>query len=435
MSLKNIKLPKIEFVGHRKVTYIISAVLILIGLLAMVARGGMRYGIDFTGGIVIQAHFDKQVPVSEIRDAVISQGYENSIIQRYGTANDYLITFQGDIEKQADTLGPEIVRYSTYPNPTAGEDQVAVRLTAYDKESSVKNIFVDADFYDEIQPVSADDKYDNNEESGRFTLSVDRFTEDTVITIRAFAVDYNDNRGPEREIRIQVSESDEPSEGIIPDFEKPDYKLKETAQSEFSPTTGLINALKNKFPDTNVRIDREEIVGPTFSKELQKKSLWVVLIGLAGILVYVWIRFTFRFGVAAIIALFHDVLITLGIFAVTNKEITIPIIAAILTLIGYSINDSIVISDRIRENKKLLRKKSFGDIINISLNQTMSRTIITSLTTLIVLIALYIFGGAVINDFAFALIIGVIIGTYSSIYIVAQIVFDWEDKYPTRKVR
>jgi len=152
-----------------------------------------------------------------------------------------------------------------------------------------------------------------------------------------------------------------------------------------------------------------------------------------AILVYVWFRFTFRFGVASVLAIFHDVIITLGFLSLTGREMSIPIIAALLTLIGYSINDSIIVSDRIRENIKLMRKDSYEHIVNRSLNQVLGRTLITSGTTLIVLISLFIFGGTVINNFAFTLIMGIIVGTYSSDFIVAPLVLDWELKYPTKK--
>jgi preprotein translocase SecF subunit len=152
-----------------------------------------------------------------------------------------------------------------------------------------------------------------------------------------------------------------------------------------------------------------------------------------AILIFVWFRFTFRFGVTSVLALFHDVIITLGLLSLTGREMSIQIIAALLTLIGYSINDSIIVSDRIRENVKLMRKDSYDQIINKSLNQVLTRTIITSLTTLFVLVCLFLFGGSVINDFAFTLIAGIIVGTYSSDFVVAPLVLDWELKYHTRK--
>lgn len=436
MALRKIKFPKFEFVNHRKITYIASAVLITLGLLSIIFRGGLREGIDFTGGISLQVHFDEKVSVEDIRDVILESGYTNSIIQKYGTANDFLITFQGDIEEDKDSIGPEIVKFNTYPNPTKGEKTVALKLTAYDTQSPIKNMFIRADFLSSVQPISSDDIYDNLEENGKFTVAVDEYSKDTVLTVYVFAVDFANNKGPEKEIKIAVNSANSTAAPqVIAQWEKENYIELDEDQAVFSPTTAVIDNLKERFQDINLRIDREEIVGPSISKELQAKSIWVILAGLLGILIYVWIRFTFRFGVAAIIALFHDVLVTVGIFSLMNKEITIPIVAAILTLIGYSINDSIVISDRIRENNKLLRKLKYGEIINTSLNQVLSRTIITSFTTLIVLLCLYFFGGPVIHDFAFALIIGVIVGTYSSIYVVAQLVFDWERKYPTKKAR
>ncbi len=434
MSFRNIKLPEFQFTAFRKKAYIISITLIVIGLISIIARGGLRYGIDFTGGIVLQVHFDKNIPIEQVRSTVIEAGYKNATIQKYGTANDYLITFQGDIDKEVDTIGPNIVGFSTYPNPTNGENSVAIKIKAYDDQTPIKNIFLKSSVYPEIQQVSAVDKYDNNEESGIFTLSVEGI-KDTILSVYVFAVDYANNKGPEKEIQIDVCKEAKTNSTIIADWQDSLYAKTEKAETVFSPTAKLVKSLKEAFKESNIRIDREEVVGPSISKELQLRSLWVVLLGMLAILIYVWIRFTFRFGVAAVLALFHDVLITLGIFSLMNKEITIPIIAALLTLIGYSINDSIVVSDRIRENIKLLRRNKYSDIINISLNQTLTRTVITSLTTLLVLLSLYFFGGAVIHDFAFALIIGVIVGTYSSIFVVAPIVLDWEEKYPTKKVR
>ncbi len=435
MALRKIKFPRFEFVKHRKVTYIISLSLIVIGLISIIARGGLNYGIDFTGGINLQVHFDKQVHIEDIRKVAMEAGYKNSIIQKYGTANDYLIKFQGNIEQEKDTLGPEIVKFNSYPNPSNGEKTVALRITAYDSQSPIKNMFIRADFMSEVQPISSDDVYDKIEENGKFDVSVEQFSKDTILTVYVFAVDYANNKGPEKAIQIAVTLKDSKAiPEIIASWEKENY-IADEQEAIFSPTTKIVQLLKDNFKDANIRIDMEEIVGPSISKELQTKSLWVILVGLLGILIYVWIRFTFRFGVAAIIALFHDVIITVGIFSIMNKEISIPIVAAILTLIGYSINDSIVISDRIRENMKLMRKSTLGEIITTSLNQVLSRTIITSLTTLIVLLCLYFIGGPVIHDFSLALIIGVIIGTYSSIYVVAQLVFDWERMYPTKKGR
>ncbi|MBN2542375.1 protein translocase subunit SecF [bacterium] len=197
-------------------------------------------------------------------------------------------------------------------------------------------------------------------------------------------------------------------------------------------TTSILNALQEKYPDTKISLLRDETVGPKIGEELRGKALWAILIALLGILIYVTFRFKFRFAVAAIIALFHDVFITLGLFSLMGKEISLSIVAALLTIVGYSINDTIVISDRIRENTRILYRETFEKLVNTSLNQTFSRTIITSLVVLIVLFCIFFLGGPVIRDFSLALIIGSIVGTYSSIYVVSPIVVQWEKKFPRR---
>lgn len=199
----------------------------------------------------------------------------------------------------------------------------------------------------------------------------------------------------------------------------------------------FLEKIRNKFTEDagyKVTILSNEKVGPKVGEELRRKAIWAVLIALLAMLVYVWFRFQLRFGVASVIALFHDAFITLAVFSILDKEISLTIVAALLTIIGYSINDSIVISDRIRENMGKFRKLSFYDLVNKSLSQTFSRTIITSLVVLFVVLCLLFFGGPVIHDFALALFIGVIVGTYSSIYIVSPIVVSWEKWFP-KKVR
>ncbi len=189
--------------------------------------------------------------------------------------------------------------------------------------------------------------------------------------------------------------------------------------------------LKNKLQGNNFIVERNEMVGPVISKELIKKALFAIFFSSLGILLYVTWRFKGGvWGIGGLIALLHDVLITVGIFSILNKEITLSIVAALLTLAGYSINDTIVIYDRIRENMKLRRGQRLYQIVNYSLNNVLPRTIITSLTTLFVLVALFFKGGTVIHDFSFALLIGVIIGTYSSIFIASPIVYEKMVKNP-----
>jgi preprotein translocase SecF subunit len=197
-------------------------------------------------------------------------------------------------------------------------------------------------------------------------------------------------------------------------------------------------ALQEAFPDNPFSVRQVENIGPKIGKELRGKAVWASLLALLGILIYVSARFEFLFSLAGVLALFHDVLVTVGIFSILGKEISLTIVAALLTIIGYSINDTIVIFDRIRENLKRLKTKGLEEIINTSINQTLSRTIVTNLTVFIVLWILYIFGGTVIRDFALALLIGSFAGTYSTIYIASPILIEWNaraEKLQKRKMK
>jgi SecD/SecF fusion protein len=293
------KEPNYDFLKMRKTAFLISGVLIFSGIISIFLHGGLRYGVDFSGGYILEAQLEGN-PVSseEMRSALSSIGFEKATIQKYRE----------------------------------------------------KNLFL-----------------------------------------------------------IKVKESEE------------------------NPLEELKTTLGKSFPDRKIDFPRQELVGPAISKGLQTRAIWVILFGMIGILIYVSIRFTFRFGIAAVVALVHDLVITTGILSITNTEFSIPIIAGLLTILGYSINDSIVISDRIRENIKLMRGKPFDEIINSSINQTLARTIITSVTTLFVLISLFFFGGRILHGFSLTLLVGVLIGTYSSIFIVAPIVAEWEKKAPSRK--
>jgi len=178
-----------------------------------------------------------------------------------------------------------------------------------------------------------------------------------------------------------------------------------------------VNQVKNLINDKVSEFRRSEFVGPTISSELLWKGLQAISFALLAILTYIWLRFDWQFGFGAVVALSHDVLFTLGVLSLFNIDFSLSSIAAILTICGYSLNDSVVIYDRIRENLRKYKKLELSELFNVSINNTLSRTVMTSLTTLIALFSLYIFGGEVIKPFAFAMIIGVIIGTYSSIYI------------------
>jgi preprotein translocase subunit SecF len=170
-----------------------------------------------------------------------------------------------------------------------------------------------------------------------------------------------------------------------------------------------------------------EIVGPQVGSQLRHQAVMATLYSLAGMLVYLWFRFELIYGIGAVVACFHDTIITVGFFSLLNKEISLTVIAAILTLIGYSMNDTIVVFDRIRENLKLMRRESLSDIVNKSINQTLSRTILTSGLTFLTVLSLYVFGGEVLRPFSLALVIGILIGTYSSIAIAAPMLVAYQD--------
>jgi preprotein translocase SecF subunit len=186
------------------------------------------------------------------------------------------------------------------------------------------------------------------------------------------------------------------------------------------------DAVAKAMPDKNVELRRQETVGPKIGKELRTAAVNSIVVALLVIMVYVWVRFpSFQYALGAVVATLHDVLITAGIFSLLNKEFTLAIVAALLTIVGFSVNDTIVVFDRVRENMKLRRKETFEEIANRSVNETLSRTIITSGTVLITSLILMVMGGSVIHDFALAMSIGIIVGTYSSIYVASPIVIQW----------
>jgi preprotein translocase subunit SecF len=187
------------------------------------------------------------------------------------------------------------------------------------------------------------------------------------------------------------------------------------------------NALSANYHDSGFTIQQVDIVGPTAGKQLQKQAGLATLYSLIGMLIYLWFRFELIYGVAAVVAVFHDTLITVGAFSLTNQEITLTVIAAILTLIGYSMNDTIVVFDRIRENLALSRRESLSDVVNRSINQTLTRTVISSGLTFLTVMSLYLFGGAVLHGFSFALVVGILIGTYSSIAVAAPMLVAYQD--------
>ncbi len=238
------------------------------------------------------------------------------------------------------------------------------------------------------------------------------------------------------DVRSAVTSAGYPNAEIKTFGSPNDILIRVQAQQQGGEITDSIKAqFTSTFAQNPYTEEKTDVVGPKIGSELRTSMILAIFVALLGILLYVSWRFEFVFAVGAIAALFHDVVITLGIFSVLQLEITLAIIAAFLTIVGYSLNDTIVIFDRIRENLKVLRREKYDKIINTSINQSLSRTVVTSMTTMIVVLILFFFGGAVIHNFAFALIVGVIVGTYSSIFIASPIVVEWEKRRELKKAR
>jgi preprotein translocase subunit SecF len=287
----------IDFVGKRMLAVILSAALILIGLVSLTVKGGPNYGIDFAGGTLVQVLFEEKTDAAAIKQALAGLDLGSMSVQQFGDeASEFLIR----VESSSDEL---------------------------------------------------------------------------------------------KGLSNQIGDS-----------------------------------LETGYGPGKVDIRRVEMVGPQVGKDLRSKGIKAIFYAMIGILVYISWRFEFRFAVGALVALIHDVVITLGVFSLFGKEIDLPIIAAFLAIIGYSLNDTIIVYDRIRENLAKHNKESFSFVVNRSINDTLSRTLMTSGTTLLVVLALFVLGGGVIHNFAFAMLVGVLIGTYSSIFVASPLLVFWEQR-------
>lgn len=377
----------LDFVQFRNKAFILSLVVILVGLVSLLAKGGPDLSIDFEGGTIIQVRFDKPVPIAQLREVVERAGYEGSEIQRFGQPNEYLIKIArvGETEYASEKLLDALNAVASGRNWRV----VSVRELPPDFSSGFEGGNLVITEADSVPPL--EELQENVKQHGVGIIS---------------ATEEASNR-----IAFRL-----PLLGV---------------QAEAAGMLG--EALEEGFPESRFEIRRTESVGPKIGEELKNRAWAAIVISLFGILAYISWRFQFKFAIGAIIALIHDVLITLGIFSLVNKEISIAIIAAFLTIVGYSLNDTIVVFDRIRENYNLRRRQSYETMINISINESLSRTVITSLTTLIVVLFLFFMGGEVIHDFAFALMVGIIVGTYSSIFVASPVLIEWENRITARR--
>ena len=376
----------INFSGFRYKAFLLSAVVIVAGLVSLAIKGGPDLSIDFEGGTLVQVRFDQPVSIGDLRQVVADDGYDGEI-QEFGAHNEYLITIEKISEEglASETLLDAL----NGAFPEGGWAVVSSRELEPDLSADFEGgnlVIVSADSIPPIETLKSGVKA-----HGVGIIELTRESESTV----AFNLPYL---------------------GV-----------------ESQAVGKLYNSILKRFPERTIELRRTESVGPKIGEELKNRTWAAIVISLFGILVYISWRFEFKFAVGAIIALIHDVLITVGLFSIMGKEISLVIVAALLTIVGYSLNDTIVVYDRIRENFSLRRRESYERMIDISINDSLSRTIITSLTTLIVVLFLFFYGGEVIHDFAFALLVGIVVGTYSSIFVASPILIEWQNRLGGRK--
>ena len=370
-----------DFLGKKWPFIILSLLLTLAGIISLAVKGGPKYGIDFTGGAQIDANFVKRPPAEAIRAALRQK-----------------ISGQIEVQELSNTSNSQEVMIST-----GARDDVALQAVRGDMISSLNTAFNPAegnklDLNTSGQQALADRLRDGLTRAGV------GFSDDQLTALTKGIVSYRDAAG---------------RSGLV-------QNLDELSQVP-GVTPQILNVIKQECFAGNFAIRSVEMVGPTIGADLRQQAINVVLIALGAMLIYIAFRFEWIYGVAAVVAVFHDTIITIGLFSLFNKQIDITVIAALLTLVGYSMNDTIVTFDRIRENLKLGVRGSFTDIVNLSINQTLSRTILTSGLTFLTAISLFLFGGQVLNGFSFALVVGIIVGTYSSIFVASPILVFWHN--------
>ncbi len=376
------KEPNLDWMGKAKYFFTLSGLLLLIGWSAIFFKGGIKYGIDFRGGTNVDVRFAHPPNVDQLRASLQRQGLGNSEIQ--------------GISDIANPNSNEVLIFveQVGQGDQALDESKAKVLTALDATYGVEGTGK-ADF-NAVTPSALANALSEKDPLG---LSVN--AGDTYQLIAKNLLTFRDTD----------------KNGVL------------TSLDELSQVKGanpaLLSAIKDTYSLAPFTIRNVEIVGPKVGAELRNQAIRVTLYALAGMLLYIAFRFQWVYGAAAVIAVFHDVLITLGLFKIFGFEISLTVIAALLTLVGYSMNDTIVIFDRIRENSRLLRKEPFADVVNKSINQTLSRTILTSGLTFLTVLVLFLMGGQVLRAFSFALVVGIIVGTYSSFGIAAPLVVAW----------
>ncbi len=370
----------IDFLGKKWYFLSFSLIFSVAGILSMLFWHGIPLGVDFRGGTLVYVKFDKQPNLPAIRADLDKAGLHNAVIQSYGESGSNEVVIKLDLKETSEA------------DLSKGKNQIINAL--------------------ETNPVPGKRNINNSDQIGFAAIRDALLARDSM---HAAPADY------ERYARQVLDIRDKVKSGILANLDE----LKGAVPDP------IIDALKQDFYTANYGVRGGDIVGPQVGSQLRRQATLAVGFSLIAMLVYLWFRFELIYGVAAVVAVFHDTLITVGAFSLTNQEITLTVIAAILTLVGYSMNDTIVVFDRIRENVKLMRRESLAEIVNRSINQTLSRTILTSGLTFLTVLSLYLFGGEVLHGFSFALVIGILIGTYSSIAVAAPMLVaytEWRAK-------
>ena len=378
---------KIDWLGKKWYFLGFSLIFSVAGLLSIFFWHHIPLGIDFKGGTLVYVKFDAPPSADRIREAVDRAGIRDSRIQPFGQrlgqapSNEVIISLtekamqESNAEAGSDTI---VKALGTYYSTTGAASQGKLDLDNVGS-ATLADFLLQQD-PEHLGPDAGKAKYTQQAEA---------------------ILNYRDKQG----------------DGLIRSFDG----LKGVADP------AIVSTLQQRTYLSGFHIFNTEIVGPQVGAQLRGQAIRATLYSLLGMLIYLWWRFELIYGVAAVVAVFHDTLITIGAFSLTNKELTLTVIAAILTLVGYSMNDTIVIFDRIRENLRMSRREPLGDLVNRSINQTLSRTVLTSGLTFLTVVSLYLFGGEVLHGFSFALVIGILIGTYSSVAVAAPMLVAWQE--------
>jgi preprotein translocase subunit SecF len=375
----------IHWMSKAKYFFGLSGLLLLVGIVACIYNHGLTYGIDFKGGTLVTVRFAQTPNVDAIRHDLEKQGLTDNTIQSIHDPT----------------------------SPTANEIVIGLEEKGQGEEAldAGKTTIISA--LNQSFPPSDPNKKDFNAQSATSTEIAEYLVSKDPLGLGTTAGDRYSQLGQQA-----ASFRDKDRNGLI-------ASMGELGSSGLPPK--VVASLQDGFYAGQFAVGDTEIVGPKVGAELRRQAVYVTLYALAGMLVYIAIRFEWIYGVAAVVAVFHDVLITLGLFSLFHQyfEISLTVIAALLTLVGYSMNDTIVIFDRVRENNRLMRREPFAEIVNRSINQTLSRTILTSGLTFLTVLVLFVMGGPALRSFSFALVIGIVVGTYSSFGIAAPLVVAW----------